>query len=109
MTAVSAEAIEQLAGKFARWAEHQSAAAFAFWRPRVRDELVQDRQSKGGGFSGAGLGDADHVATRHGDRDRLQLDWSGNCVVFVCDRTDDRFVKAEAFEGGQLISFLFTR
>jgi hypothetical protein len=37
------------------------------------------------------------------------LDWSGNCVVLVCDRTHDRFVKAEAIEGGQLVSFLFAR
>jgi hypothetical protein len=29
------------------------------------------------------------------------LDWSRSGVVFFCDRTRDRFVKAEALEGGQ--------
>jgi hypothetical protein len=29
------------------------------------------------------------------------LDWSGSGVLFFRDRTHDRFVKAEAIEGGQ--------
>jgi hypothetical protein len=60
--------------------------------------MVQDRQGEGGGFSGAGLGDAYQVATRHGDQDCLLLDWSRSDVFFFCDRTHDRFVKAEALE-----------
>jgi len=63
--------------------------------------MVQGRQGEGGGLSGAGLSDANHVATRHGDRNRLLLDWSGSGVLFFRDRTHDRFVKAEAIEGGQ--------
>ena len=43
MAAVSAEAVEDLAGKLARGAEHQGATAFAFRRTRVGDEMVQDR------------------------------------------------------------------
>ena len=101
MAAVGAEAVEDLAGKLARRAEHQDAAAFAFRRPRVRGEVMQDRERERGGFAGSGLGDADHVAMRHDDRDRLLLDRGWGVVLFFCDCTRNRFVKAEAVKRGQ--------
>src|ERR1700728_4882655 len=101
MAAVSAKAVEDLAGKLARRAENQGAAAFALGRPRMRGQMMQDRQSERGGFAGAGLGDADQVAMRHDDRNRLLLDWGWSGVLFFCDCTGDRCVKAEAIKGGQ--------
>ncbi len=65
VAAVGAEAVEDLAGQFARRAEHQDAAALAHRRPRVGGEMMQDRQREGGGLAGSGLGNADHVAARH--------------------------------------------
>jgi len=101
MAAVSAEAVEDLGGQFARRAQHQAAAALALQWPLVRGEMMQDRQCESGGFAGSGLRNSDHVAARHDDRDGLLLDRGCGGVLFFCDCTRNRFVKAEAVKGGQ--------
>ena len=101
MAAVGAEAVEDLAGQFARRAEHQDAAALAYERLRVGGEMMQDRQREGRGLAGSGLGDSDHVAARHDGRDGLRLDRCRREVFFFGERTRDRVIKLEVVEVGQ--------
>ena len=89
VAAIGAEAVEDLAGQFARRAEHQDAAALAHRRPRQGGELMQDRQREGRGLAGAGLGNADHVAARHQERDGLGLDRGWREVLFLGEGTCD--------------------
>ena len=77
VAAVRAEAVEDLAGQFARRAEHQHPASLAPRLPGIGREMMENRQSEGGGFAGPGLGNSDHVAAGHDDRDGLHLDRSG--------------------------------
>ena len=86
---IGAEAVEDLAGQFARRAEHQDAAALAHRRTWLGGELVQDRQREGRGLAGTGLGDADDVAARHHGRDGLGLDRSWREVLFLGEGTYD--------------------
>ena len=76
---------------------------------RAGGKLLQDRQREGGGFAGAGLGDPDHVAARHDDRDGLYLDRGRNGVFFFGDCSRNRVVEAEAVEGGQIKGFPYAR
>ncbi len=78
MAPIGVEAVEDLRGKFARGTEHQHAAALAFARQGMGGETMQDRQREGGGLAGAGLRDADDVASAECDGDGLGLDrgWS---------------------------------
>ena len=46
---------------------------------------MQDRQGKGGGLAGAGLGDAQQVAAGHHARNGLRLDRGGVRVAFVSE------------------------
>ena len=101
MAAVSAEAVEDLAGQLARRAEHQDAAALAHRRPRAGGEPMQDRQRECGGLAGPGLGDADHVAARHDGRNCLRLDRSRGEVLFLGECACDGVVKSEVVKGGQ--------
>ena len=106
MTAVGAEAVEDLAGQFAGRAEHQDAAALAHRRPRIGGETMQDRQREGGGLAGSGLGYSDQVAARHDGRDRLRLDRGWREVFFFGKRTRDGVVKLKVVKGGQRRYFL---
>ena len=62
VTAIGLEAVEDLAGQFARRAQHQHAARLAFGAALIGEEMVQDRERKRRGLAGAGLGDPDRVA-----------------------------------------------
>ena len=66
VAAIGAEAFEDLAGQFARRAEHQHARALLLQRLPVGGEPVEDRQRERGGLAGAGLRDADEVASGRG-------------------------------------------
>ena len=68
-----AEALRDLARKFARRAQHQHARAASRRRAPVGCEPVEDRQREGRRLAGAGLGDADEIAACHQGRDRLGL------------------------------------
>ena len=52
-------------------------------------ELGQHRKDEGGGLSGAGLGDAEHVAPRQHMRNRLVLNGSGASIAGGCDRSEN--------------------
>ena len=95
---IGAEAVEDLAGQFARRAEHENAAALAHRRPRLGGELMQDRQREGRGLAGSGLGDADDVAARHQERDGLGLDRGWREVFFLGEGTCDGVVEIEVSE-----------
>lgn len=106
MTAVSAEAVENLTRQFAGRAQDQDAARFVLGGAWIGGEPMQDGQREGGGFAGSGLRDTDHIATRHDGRDGLRLDrrWGG---VFLFDkRTRDGVVKLKVGKVGQRNSFL---
>ena len=83
MAPIGAEAVEDLAGQFARRAEHQDAAALAHRRQRLGGKLMQDRQREGRGLAGSGLGNADDVAARHQEWDGLGLDRGWREVFFL--------------------------
>ena len=67
------EALRDLGGKLAGRRQDQRAGHA---RPRASAlEPGQHRQHEAGGLAGPRLGDAEHVAARHGDGDGLDLDW----------------------------------
>jgi hypothetical protein len=74
MAAIGIEAVEDLAGQFARRAQHQHAAGLRLGLMRF-GSAMQDRQREGCGLAGAGLGDADDVAA--GDGDGMVWAWMG--------------------------------
>src|ERR1700686_3187516 len=99
---IGAEAVENLAGQFARRAEYQYAATLAHRRARRGGKLMQDRQREGRGLAGAGLGDADNVAARHQERDGLGLDRGWREVLFLGGGTGNGVVEFEVGKGGQM-------
>ena len=86
---IGAEAVEDLAGQFARRAEHQYAAALAHRRTWLGGELMQDRQREGRGLASPGLGNADDVTARHQERNGLGLDRGWREVLFLGEGTCD--------------------
>jgi hypothetical protein len=64
---------------------------------------MQDRQRKGSGLAGAGLGDAKDVAGRKDLRDGLGLDRSGGGVTFVGQRAGEGLSEPEVSKRGQTI------
>jgi hypothetical protein len=62
VAAIGIEAVEDLSGQFPGRAQHQHAAVLRLHLDAVLQQPMQDRQRKGRGLAGAGLGDADHVA-----------------------------------------------
>ena len=106
MTAIGAEAVENLPRQFARRAEHQNAAGLAFGHARISGQPMQDRQRERRRLAGAGLRNADHIAARHHGRDRLGLDRSRNEVLFFRECARDGVVKFEIVKLGQRTDFL---
>ena len=109
VAAVGAEAFEDLAGQFARRAEHQHARALLFQRLPVVGEPVEDRERERGGLAGAGLRDADEVAAGEDQRDGVGLDRGGGGVLLLSKGTRDRLCEAEVVEGVQNITVLLWR
>ena len=70
---------------------------------------MQDRQREGGGLAGAGLGDADDIATGHQNRNCLLLDRSWRFVFFLGQRTEDGTVEIEVLEVRQSQSFCYAQ
>ncbi len=101
MPAIGAETVEDLAGQFARRAEHQDPAALALGRAWIAGETMQDRHRECGGLAGAGLRNSDHVAARHDDRYGLFLDRGWGRVFFFCESTRHRIVKMKVVKIGQ--------
>ena len=82
---ISTETVGDLACQLARWTKHQGVAGSRRRSPRRGVQPLQDRQRKGGGLAGAGLGDTDHIAARHHDRDGLGLN-RRRVYVFLFDQ-----------------------
>src|ERR1700712_1783178 len=68
-------------------------------------QAVQDRQRKGCGLAGSGLGDADDVTAGQCERDGLGLDGGGRLVVFFLERARNGIGEAEILKGGQKRGF----
>jgi hypothetical protein len=105
VSAIGVEAVENLAGEFARRAEHEHAARFSLERGSIGGEPMQDRKGEGGGFSGSGLGDAYDIASFEDEWNCLGLDGGGGDVVFFDKSARNRFGKAESIKRGQCATF----
>ena len=100
-----AKALRDLAGEFARRAEHQDARPALRRGAFVGDEAVEDRQREGGGLAGAGLGDADEIAPFHQDGNGLRLNRRRLGVAHFGQCVDERRGEAEAVEIFQVVVF----
>ena len=101
MAAVGTEAVTYLARELARRAEYQHPAGPGRRPPRLDEQPMQQRQRERGGLAGAGLGDSDHVATRQGNRDGLQLYGCGRDVFVLDQRAPDRLGEPQIMKRGQ--------
>jgi hypothetical protein len=68
---------------------------------------MQDRQRKGSGLAGAGLGDAKDVAGRKDLRDGLGLDRSGGGVTFVGQRAGEGLSEPEVSKRVKRLFFMW--
>ena len=75
-------------------------------RARSRGEALQDRQRERGGLAGAGLGDAEQVAAREHEGNRLRLDRRGRLVVLGGQRLQKGSGEAEVGKRGHVVSFI---
>ena len=95
--AVFLEALLHLGGKLARRCQDQGARHACPRPPGF--EPRQHRQHVAGGLAGAGLGDAEHVAAGHGDRDGLNLDGCRFCIAGGLDGSLHFRAEPELSEG----------
>ena len=102
MAAIGIEAVEDLPGQFTGRAEHQYAAGLRLRADPVFQNPVQDRQRERSGLAGAGLGNADDIASGDRDRNGLGLDGCGGDVVLFGESTRDGIGEAEILKGGQV-------
>ena len=71
--AVVPDAVADLGGEFAGWAQDEGADDTALVSTWLLGEPVQHGQGEGGRFAGAGLGHAQHIASVENVRDGLSL------------------------------------
>ena len=117
----------QLAGR----RQHEDAGGGLEAVLGIGGEAMQDRQRKGCGLAGAGLGDTAQVMAFHGGADRLDLDRGGNGIAlvgkrarqavrrgrnrkieswfFFCENTRDGIARLPAMLSGGTSGFLTTR
>src|SRR5262245_27200361 len=78
VTAIGAEAVDDLSRQFTRRRKHQYAAGFLRGTLTLVEEMIQDRQRESRGLARACLRDADDVAVlaRKGDGLGLNRGWS---------------------------------
>ena len=102
MASVGAKAVADLRCQLARRGQHQAARRLARQRRGRRrpigGEALQDRQRKGGGLAGAGLGDSQQVAPGEKMRDRLSLDRGRRGIAFLGERPLQRFDQAKVLK-----------
>ena len=99
MASIGSEAFPDLEGQLAGRGQHQDARGLApdgggFFCGKA----LQDRQRKGGGLAGAGLGDAQEVTAGKKLRDRLRLDRRWHGVAFLDERTPNRLDERQVFK-----------
>ena len=73
-----------------RWSEDDRLAVLD-----LRIDVLNERQTEGGGLTGAGLSLADDVAAAEQSWDRLLLDWAWLCVANVTQRLEGRLGEPE--------------
>ncbi len=95
LAAISAKALGDLAGQFARRCQHQAAARGALIGAAIGHQAVDDGQGEGRGLAGAGLGDAQQIGAAHDVRDGLGLDGGRGRVFGAYKRRQDRRREAE--------------
>ncbi len=94
MRGVTLEGLGNLDGQLAGGREHQGLRAGG-----VQVEAGQDGQRERGGLSGAGLGQAQHVAALQQQRDGLFLDRRRGLVADLAERLADAGVEIKFVEG----------
>src|SRR6266851_3085755 len=98
MPSIGAEAFLDLEGELAGRGQHQNARGLAPRGGSIRCKQLQDRQRKGGGLAGAGLGDAQQVAAGEEIGDRLRLDRRRHRVALLFERTPNRLDESQVFK-----------
>ena len=88
-----------LLGQLAGGGEDQGANMVWRHRRAFLHQSLQERQSKGAGLAGAGLGGGQQVATGQHRRDGLALDGRGGAVLQGGERLQQRIYEAEVGKG----------
>ena len=102
MAAVATEAVGDLRRKLAGRRQDQDAAALALGRAAIGRQPLQDRQGERGGLAGAGLGDAENVASGKNDGYGLGLNGGRRVIAGALQRPQDGRGEAEVGELRQL-------
>ena len=92
---IAAHVLGDLGGKFAGRRKHQHPARRIHARLGIGGEAVQRRQREGCGFAGAGLGDAQNVASFEQSRNGLLLDRGGIGIALGFKRTKEGLGEAK--------------
>ena len=95
---IVARLVGDLAGQFARRGEHQHAAAARLGALARCDQPVDRGEHEGGGLSGAGLGDAEQVASFEERRDCLGLDRRRLAIALGGKRGENGLRETELIE-----------
>ena len=98
MAAVGGERIDDLAAELAGRRQHQHAAALRLQLLRVAGEAMEDGEREGGGLAGAGLGNADEVASGKGWRDGGRLDRRRRGIALLDEGAGNGLGKAESIK-----------
>src|SRR5262249_45884657 len=95
MLPIDAEALSDLARKFASGSEHQDAATFRRRLPPMGRQPVDDRQREGRSLACPRLSDAKSVAAGENDRNGLCLNCRRRMVALAVQGFEDRHGEAE--------------
>ncbi len=96
--AISARAAGDLSGQLTGRSEHQHADLAGLEIFAIGGQPVERWKNEGSGLAGAGLGDAQQVATGQKRRDGLKLDRGRDSVIGVLKRIEHRLGKPECSE-----------
>ncbi len=93
--AIGAEAVMDLGREFAGGREDEHARRARCGLSGIAGQALDDRQGKGSGLAGAGLGDAQQVAALEERRDGLGLDGSRRFIAFGLHGLEKRSRESE--------------
>ena len=96
--AVVPDALANLGGEFAGWAQDEGADHAALVPAGLLGEPVQHGQGEGGRLAGAGLGDAEHITSVEDVGDGLGLNGGGGLVPEGGEGPHDGFAQSERME-----------
>ena len=101
LTAERAQAFLDLQCEFARRRQDQGTCAIAMRRQLTTRQVLQHRQRECGGLAGAGLGDAEQIASGEQVRNGVCLDRGGLKEMRPVEGTQQRLGQAEGGKGVQ--------